>query len=107
MECGLRDIAGPPIAAKSSFRSAAWEQGSAIATAVFNAVPLGSSPMQIRITGPMLRRTRATGGASDAEDRAFLIGDADGGGSSPTWEIAYGAECKVMKNATRASALGD
>lgn len=31
---------------------------------------------------------------------AFLIGDAGGGGSSPTWEIAYGAGYKVMKNAT-------
>jgi hypothetical protein len=31
---------------------------------------------------------------------AFLIGDAGGGGSSPTWEIAYGAGYKVLKNAT-------
>jgi hypothetical protein len=31
---------------------------------------------------------------------AFLIGDAGGGGSSPTWEIAYGVGYKVMKNAT-------
>jgi hypothetical protein len=31
---------------------------------------------------------------------AFLIGDAGGGGSSPTWEIALGAGYKVMKNAT-------
>jgi len=31
---------------------------------------------------------------------AFLIGDAGGGGSSPTWEIAFGAGYKVMKNAT-------
>lgn len=31
---------------------------------------------------------------------AFLIGDAGGGGSSPTWEIAYGAGYKVRKNAT-------
>ncbi len=31
---------------------------------------------------------------------AFLIGDAGGGGSSPTWEIAYGVGYKVRKNAT-------
>lgn len=31
---------------------------------------------------------------------AFLIGDAGGGGSSPTWEIAYGVGYKVLKNAT-------
>jgi hypothetical protein len=31
---------------------------------------------------------------------AFLIGDAGGGGSKPTWEIAYGAGYKVLKNAT-------
>jgi hypothetical protein len=31
---------------------------------------------------------------------AFFIGDAGGGGSSPTWEIAYGAGYKIMKNAT-------
>lgn len=31
---------------------------------------------------------------------AFVIGDAGGGGSSPTWEIAYGVGYKVMKNAT-------
>jgi hypothetical protein len=31
---------------------------------------------------------------------AFLIGDAGGGGSSPSWEIAWGAGYKVMKNAT-------
>src|SRR6202789_1397357 len=31
---------------------------------------------------------------------AFLIGDAGGGGSSPTWEIVYGAGYKVLKNAT-------
>jgi hypothetical protein len=31
---------------------------------------------------------------------AFVIGDAGGGGSSPTWEIAYGAGYKIMKNAT-------
>jgi hypothetical protein len=31
---------------------------------------------------------------------AFFIGDAGGGGSSPTWEIAYGAGYKIMRNAT-------
>ena len=31
---------------------------------------------------------------------AFVIGDAGGGGSSPTWEIVYGAGYKVLKNAT-------
>jgi hypothetical protein len=31
---------------------------------------------------------------------AFLIGDAGGGGSRPTWEIAYGVGYKVRKNAT-------
>lgn len=31
---------------------------------------------------------------------AFVIGDVGGGGSSPTWEIAYGAGYKVLKNAT-------
>jgi opacity protein-like surface antigen len=31
---------------------------------------------------------------------AFVIRDAGGGGSSPTWEIVYGAGYKVLKNAT-------
>lgn len=31
---------------------------------------------------------------------AFLIGDAGGGGSSPTWEITYGVGYKILKNAT-------
>jgi hypothetical protein len=31
---------------------------------------------------------------------AFLIGDAGGGGSNPTWEIAYGVGYKVLENAT-------
>jgi hypothetical protein len=31
---------------------------------------------------------------------AFLIGDAGGGGSSPTWELAYGVGYKVLENAT-------
>jgi hypothetical protein len=31
---------------------------------------------------------------------AYLIGDAGGGGASPTWEIAYGAGYKVLKRST-------
>jgi len=31
---------------------------------------------------------------------AFLIADAGGGGSSPTWEVIYGAGYKILKNAT-------
>ena len=31
---------------------------------------------------------------------AFLLGDAGGGGSNHSWEIAYGAGYKVLKNAT-------
>jgi hypothetical protein len=31
---------------------------------------------------------------------AFLIGDAGGGGSRPTWEIAYGVGYQILKNTT-------
>jgi hypothetical protein len=37
---------------------------------------------------------------------AFVIGDAGGGGSSPTWEIVYGEGTKYLKMRLRRSDTG-
>ena len=66
----------------------------------FNAGPLGQASYSgannwADVTGGARLLARLT-----PKIGAFLIGDAGGGGSSPTWEIAYGVGYKVLKNAT-------
>jgi hypothetical protein len=66
----------------------------------FNAGPLGQlsysgSNNWADVTGGARLLARVT-----PKIGAFVIGDAGGGGSSPTWEIVYGAGYKVLKNAT-------
>ncbi|NYF91348.1 hypothetical protein RBB79_17120 [Tunturiibacter empetritectus] len=66
----------------------------------FNAGPLGQAFYSgtndwADVTGCARLLARAT-----PKIGVFLIGDAGGGGSSPTWEIAYGAGYKILKDAT-------
>jgi len=66
----------------------------------FNAGPLGQysysgSNNWADVTGGARLLARVT-----PKIGAFVIGDAGGGGSSPTWEIVYGAGYKVLRNAT-------
>jgi hypothetical protein len=70
------------------------------ATSNFNAGPLGAysyadSDNWVDVTAGARVLAKIT-----PKIGAFLLGDAGGGGSSPTWEIAYGAGYKIMKNAT-------
>ncbi|HEU4636566.1 MAG TPA: hypothetical protein VFS41_10335 [Edaphobacter sp.] len=66
----------------------------------FDAGPLGQysyagSSNWVDVTGGARLLARLT-----PKIGAFVIGDAGGGGSSPSWEIAYGVGYKVLKNAT-------